>query len=59
MKRPVKGLVLSVVKGEGEVRWSDNALDVMPGDPQTVVARGLKGEKIFVAYMGNEHGKEV
>ncbi|KAJ7476843.1 glycoside hydrolase, partial [Mycena galericulata] len=53
-ERPVKGLVLSAV-GEGEdVRWSDNALDVMPGDPQVVVARGLAGRKIAVAFLGKE-----
>ncbi|KAJ6603034.1 glycosyl hydrolase family 3 C-terminal domain-containing protein [Mycena sp. CBHHK59/15] len=41
--RPVKGLVLSTL-GDGEdVRWSDNALDVMPGDPQVVVATALAG----------------
>ncbi|TFK22003.1 beta-mannosidase [Coprinopsis marcescibilis] len=26
---------------EPEVKWSDNALDVVPGDPQVVVAKGL------------------
>lgn len=31
--RPAKGLVLSIDGGD-EVGWSDNALDVMPGDPQ-------------------------
>lgn len=26
-----------------EVKWSDNCLDVVPGDPQTVVMKGYKG----------------
>ncbi|KAJ6603048.1 glycoside hydrolase superfamily [Mycena sp. CBHHK59/15] len=53
-ERPVKGLVLSAL-GDGEdVRWSDNALDVMPGDPQVVVATGLAGRGVAVAFLGNE-----
>ncbi|KAJ7069084.1 glycoside hydrolase [Mycena belliarum] len=52
--RPVKGLVLSAVGDGADVRWSDNALDVMPGDPQTVVAGGLAGREIAVAFLGNE-----
>ncbi|KAJ6579656.1 glycoside hydrolase [Mycena vulgaris] len=57
--RPVKGLVLSAL-GDGEdVRWSDNALDVMPGDPQVVVARGLAGREIAVAFLGDEKAHPV
>ncbi|KAJ7165676.1 glycoside hydrolase [Mycena crocata] len=53
-ERPVKGLVLGAL-GDGEdVRWSDNALDIMPGDPQTVVAKGLGGRKVGVAFLGSE-----
>ncbi|KAJ7283262.1 glycoside hydrolase [Mycena rebaudengoi] len=53
-ERPVKGLVLSVL-GDGEdVRWSDNALDIMPGDPQVVVATALAGREVAVAFVGNE-----
>ncbi|KAJ7688293.1 glycoside hydrolase superfamily [Mycena rosella] len=52
--RPVKGLVLSAVGDGDDVRWSDNALDVMPGDPQVVVAAGLAGREIAVAFLGNE-----
>jgi len=39
-KRPVKGIVLEV-EGE-EVKWSDQAIDLVPGDPQIVKAVGLK-----------------
>ncbi|KAJ7499902.1 glycoside hydrolase [Mycena latifolia] len=52
--RPVKGLVLSAVGDGADVRWSDNALDVMPGDPQVVVAKGLAGRDIAAAFLGNE-----
>ena len=50
-QRPVKGVVLSV-DGTPEVKWSDNALDVIPGDPQTVLAEGLGGRTIKTRYMG-------
>ncbi|KAJ7124468.1 glycoside hydrolase superfamily [Mycena epipterygia] len=52
--RPVKGLVLSAVGDGADVRWSDNALDIMPGDPQTVVATVLGGREIAVAFLGSE-----
>ena len=43
------------------VRWSDNALDVFPGDPQVVEVRGLLGKraKVRAAYMGCERGRVV
>jgi beta-mannosidase len=40
--RPAKGVWLT--SGNG-IRWSDNMLDVLPGDPQVVIAQGL-GESI-------------
>lgn len=58
--KPVKGLVLSVKVSDGkdeengEVKWSDNNLDLVPGDNQEVVARGLKGRKIGYRMMGRE-----
>jgi beta-mannosidase len=52
---PVKGLWLSAAAGEGpDVRWSDNSLDVMPGDPRVVRARGLRGRGVEVAFLGWE-----
>lgn len=59
VKNPVKCVVLSVQGDSGsEVQWSDNALDLVPDDPQTVTARGLKGRGVKVAYFGREkvHG---
>lgn len=56
--KPVKGLVLSVLDGKDEesdeVKWSDNNLDLAPGDSQEVVARGLKGRRIGYCMMGRE-----
>ena len=68
VEKPVKGLFFAVdEEGEGAlgrqetVRWSDNAIDVFPGDPQTVEVRGLMGKraKVRVAYMGCERGRVV
>lgn len=50
-KKPIKGLVFDV-KGE-EVAWSDQALDLVPGDPQTVVGRGLRGREVKVKFLGD------
>lgn len=38
----------------GEVKWSDNALDLLPGDTQIVHARELRGRPVTVAYLGKE-----
>ncbi len=48
---PIKGLILDVADRstdakDGEVEWSDQALDLMPGDEQVVVAKGLKGREL-------------
>lgn len=68
VEKPVKGLFFSVdEEGEGvlgkaeQVKWSDNAVDVFPGDPQVLEARGLAGKhaKLRVQYMGSEHGRIV
>jgi beta-mannosidase len=53
-ERPVKGLWLSALGDGADVKWSDNALDVMPGDPQVVVAQGLNGREVGVAFLGKE-----
>ena len=50
-KRPVKGIVLEV-EGE-EVKWSDQAIDLVPGDPQIVKAVGLKGRVVKVRFLGD------
>ncbi|KZT12292.1 glycoside hydrolase family 2 protein [Laetiporus sulphureus 93-53] len=55
--RPVKGLFFSATGGDTqrEVKWSDNALDVIPGDPQMVIASGISGrKKLTMAHFGQE-----
>jgi len=49
--KPIKGLILDV-DGQ-DVRWSDQALDLVPGDPQTVKAEGLNGREVQVRYLGD------
>ena len=53
--KPVKGVWLSVPDAGEEVRWSGTALDVVPGDDQVVIASGLKGRQVWVAWLGSEH----
>ncbi|BEI83975.1 hypothetical protein CcaverHIS002_0405790 [Cutaneotrichosporon cavernicola] len=50
-EKPVKGLVLDVEGDECE--WSDQALDLMPGDTQVVVAKGLNGREVKARYIGD------
>ena len=50
-QKPMKGIVLDV-DGE-EVKWSDQAIDLVPDDPQTVVAKGLNGRKIKARFLGD------
>ena len=54
VEKPVKGLVLTATGDGEEVKWSDNALDVIPGDPQVVIAHALGSRLIKIAYMGHE-----
>jgi beta-mannosidase len=55
---PVRLLKLSAV-GEGpEVKWSDNALDLWPGDTQEITAVGLGSRKLLAQYLGSERGTE-
>ncbi|OCF62027.1 hypothetical protein L486_01693 [Kwoniella mangroviensis CBS 10435] len=50
-EKPVKGLVLDV-EGE-ECAWSDQALDLFPGDDQVVRAEGLNGRDVMFRYLGD------
>lgn len=51
VERPIKGLVLDV---EGEdAKWSDQALDVVPGDDQVVRVWNLKGRELKARYLGD------
>lgn len=52
-ERPVKGAVLDTEGAEGEVSWSDQAIDLFPGDKQIVVAKGLEGRKVVARYFGD------
>jgi len=48
---PIKGIVLDV---EGDdVKWSNQAIDLVPGDPQTVIAKGLKGRTVKARFLGD------
>jgi len=49
--KPIKGIVLDV---EGEdVKWGDQAIDLAPGDPQTISTVGLKGRPVQVRFLGD------
>ncbi|WVQ80709.1 hypothetical protein IAT38_002814 [Cryptococcus sp. DSM 104549] len=52
-KQPVKGVVLDVKDGK-EVRWNDQAIDLMPGDEQVVEGKGLAGREVVVTYLGQD-----
>ncbi|KAF8761348.1 Glycosyl hydrolases family 2 [Rhizoctonia solani] len=48
---PIKGIILDT---EGEdAKWSDQAIDLVPGDDQTVVVEGLKGRDVKARYLGD------
>ena len=59
--KPVKGLFLTGDDEPGNlVRWSDNALDLMPGDEQIIEAKGLQEKRrIRYTYFGSEKVQEV
>lgn len=51
VRKPVKGVVLDV---DGpEVKWSDQVIDLVPDDPQTIAAVGLKGRRVKVRFLGD------
>ena len=49
---PIKGIVLDA-EGSEDVKWSDQALDLVPGDEQVVFAWGLKGRVPTARYLGD------
>ena len=51
-KRPIKGVILDV-DGEQDAQWSDQAIDLVPDDPQTVDVKGLAGRKVLARYLGD------
>ena len=49
--RPIKGIILDV---EGEpAKWSDQAIDLVPGDPQIVKVIGLNGREVKARFLGD------
>ncbi|KAG9093429.1 hypothetical protein FRC06_011531 [Ceratobasidium sp. 370] len=48
---PIKGIILDV-DGD-EAKWSDQAIDLAPGDDQVVVVKGLKGRPVKARYLGD------
>ncbi|OAA55499.1 Glycoside hydrolase, subgroup, catalytic core [Niveomyces insectorum RCEF 264] len=50
--QPVKALQLSVHGDEDSVEWSDNCVDLIPGDEQIIVAKGLSGRKVSLLHYG-------
>ncbi|KAF8148252.1 glycoside hydrolase superfamily [Crassisporium funariophilum] len=59
VERPAKCVFFSVGDSGAEPKWSDNALDVVPGDTQVVVVKGLNGRQVKVAYFGQENAQNV
>lgn len=51
--RPIKGIVLDVEEGSEEVKWGDQAIDLVPGDAQVVSAVGLKGRAVKARFLGD------
>ncbi|KAI0089166.1 glycoside hydrolase family 2 protein [Irpex rosettiformis] len=53
-KKPIKGIVLDVTdEPEKEVQWGDQAVDLVPGDPQVVSAVGLGGRGVKARFLGD------
>jgi beta-mannosidase len=50
-ERPIKGIILEV-EGD-EVQWSDQAIDLVPGDPQVIQAKGLRGRQVKARFLGD------
>lgn len=49
---PIKGIVLDA-EGDDDVKWSDQAIDLVPGDDQIVLAWGLNGRAVKARYLGD------
>jgi beta-mannosidase len=47
---PMKGVVFEV--DDDEVMFEDNCIDLIPGDDQVVIAKGLKGRSVTVMHLG-------
>ncbi|KAJ7498968.1 glycoside hydrolase family 2 protein [Mycena latifolia] len=49
--RPVKGIIIDAAGPD--VKWSDQAIDLVPDDPQTINTVGLDGREVKVRYLGD------
>lgn len=49
---PIKGIVLDA-EGDADVKWGDQAIDLVPGDEQIVLALGLDGREVKARYLGD------
>ncbi|KAL6309741.1 glycoside hydrolase family 2 protein [Sparassis latifolia] len=50
-RKPVKGIVLDV---DGEAaQWSDQAIDLVPDDPQVIKVVGLNGRQVKARFLGD------
>lgn len=53
VERPAKAVLLSA---EDPLNWSDNLLDLLPGEPLTVEAAGLGSRPLRIRSLLGEHG---
>jgi beta-mannosidase len=51
--KPVKGIWISVEGDDEGLEFSDNSLDLFPGDEQIVKVKGIKGRVVTVASLWN------
>jgi len=49
---PIKGIVLDA-DGDDDVKWSDQAIDLIPGDDRIILAWGLDGRAVNARYLGD------
>lgn len=47
---PVKGLVINI--NDDDVKFEDNVIDLVPGDEQVIVAKGLNGRDVSCMHLG-------
>jgi beta-mannosidase len=53
VEKPIKGLILDTALDSPECTWSDQALDMFPGDTQVIIAKGLNGRNVTSRYIGD------
>jgi beta-mannosidase len=51
--KPIKGVILDTAGDDDECEWSDQAVDLFPGDVQVITAKGLKGRKVTARFIGD------